>query len=301
MSETAMTTRIRCGRGGHYHDSTADVRLCYNGKDVPTYATRSDTVRLATTTAPEELEATSNQIRFAKSLLNQERYIYQPGLGSLGRRSVSEVITRLRSGQPDGRFAAVEEPAYCEAPECLRRPEWQTKLDGRTGFWCDGCKRTILAQNSRYRATVTPIGQDTVNRAEGTVAIPGLPGVRVPAGKSSAFDPETLEDGFYALPIPTSPGDFHVFKVIVAVHKTGRKYAKLLNTETGEWDMAPGRVRDLRPEMRMTLDQALAVARVVANDVNGALYGRCFKCGRTLTAEDSIERFMGPVCAGSFK
>lgn len=111
-------------------------------------------------------------------------------------------------------------------------------------------------------------------------------------GKAPAFDPETLEDGFYV-----RKGE--VYKVIVAVHGSGRKYAKVLNSR-GEWDMASGAVYLLRPEMRMKLSEALEVAKRVANDVNGALYGRCFKCGRTLTAEDSIERYMGPVCAAAF-
>lgn len=107
------------------------------------------------------------------------------------------------------------------------------------------------------------------------------------------FNPETLEDGFYVR-------DNTVYKVIVAVHGSGRKYAKQLDKTTGVWEMAPGAVRTLRPHHRMTLAQAIAVAKVVATDVNGQLYGRCFVCGRPLTAEDSIDRMMGPVCAGKF-
>lgn len=122
------------------------------------------------------------------------------------------------------------------------------------------------------------------------------------AKKAPAFDTETLEDGFYALPDP-APGAsaaFTVYKVVVAIHGSGRKYAKRLDTATGEWERAPGSIRKLRPEMRMTLREALVVAKIVATNVEGRLYGRCFVCGRLLTKEDSIDRMMGDVCAGKF-
>jgi len=51
----------------------------------------------------------------------------------------------------------------------------------------------------------------------------------------------------------------------------------------------PGAVRRLRPEHRMSLEEAKEF---------GALYGTCCVCGRTLTNEDSIEAGIGPVCAG---
>lgn len=127
------------------------------------------------------------------------------------------------------------------------------------------------------------------------VEIPGLG--KVPVRKPERFDPEKLEDGFYALP---TGDEFEVYKVVIAVHGSGRKYAKRLNIETGEWEMAPGKIRKLRPEHQMTLKQALKVAKAVATDVESRLYGRCFVCGRTLTREDSIKRFMGPICAAKF-
>ena len=52
---------------------------------------------------------------------------------------------------------------------------------------------------------------------------------------------------------------------------------------------ASGAILMLRPEERMTMEQA---ARF------GKLYGRCVRCGKVLTLEESIERAMGRVCAG---
>lgn len=218
--------KIRCGRG-HYHNSVAEVRACYNGETV------TDVAEERTAAAPAK--PTEKQMSYAESLLKRNGLVYLPGLDTLNRQTISGVIDALKSGE--ARQAPVFGPAE-----------------------------------------------------DDTVEVPGLNGVRVP--KRPAFDPETLDDGFYMR-------EDNVYKVIVAVHGSGRKYAKVLS-ESGTWEMAPGAVAKLRPEHKMTLEQALKVAKHVANDVNGALYGRCFKCGRVLTNEDSIERFMGPVCAESF-
>lgn len=95
-----------------------------------------------------------------------------------------------------------------------------------------------------------------------------------------------IEDGMYIL-------DGVIFKVQHAVHGSGQQYAKRLTPnepgQRAEFVYAPGMVRKLRPEHRMTREQAKEW---------GALYGTCCRCGRVLTAEDSIDRMMGPVCAG---
>src|SRR5690606_17324997 len=94
-----------------------------------------------------------------------------------------------------------------------------------------------------------------------------------------------LEDGMYVL-------DGVIFKVQHAVHGSGRQCAKRLVPgapgERATFEYAPGMVRKLRPEHRMTMDQAKEF---------GALYGTCCQCGRVLTNEDSIEAGIGPICA----
>ena len=94
-----------------------------------------------------------------------------------------------------------------------------------------------------------------------------------------------IEDGMYLL-------DDTVYKVQHAVHGSGNQYAKrLVPNEPGQkaqFVYAPGVVRQLRPKHRMTKEQAKQW---------GALYGTCVRCGAVLTAEDSIDRMMGPVCA----
>lgn len=62
-----------------------------------------------------------------------------------------------------------------------------------------------------------------------------------------------------------------------------------VNRDSVSFEYASGAMRMIRPEWRMSLEQAKEF---------GALYGTCIKCGRTLTLEESIERSMGPICAG---
>jgi len=69
-------------------------------------------------------------------------------------------------------------------------------------------------------------------------------------------------------------------------------YAKVLTDEpSGVWhfEYVPGGILKLRPEDRMTLEEAQQF---------GKLYGVCCVCGRALTDETSIEAGIGPVCAG---
>jgi len=111
-----------------------------------------------------------------------------------------------------------------------------------------------------------------------------------------------------------------IFKVQYAVHGTGRLYAKRLVLRGYEKDSggeyipveitniplqsdverdfnitfeakfiyAPGAIYLLKPEWRMTIDEARKF---------GALYGTCIRCGLPLTREESIERGMGDICA----
>lgn len=86
-----------------------------------------------------------------------------------------------------------------------------------------------------------------------------------------------------------------IYKVQRAIHGSGNLYAKKLTRVEGsdDWtfEYAPGAMRILSEETKMTLEQAKEF---------GALYGTCCVCGRTLTDEKSIEAGIGPVCANKF-
>lgn len=119
------------------------------------------------------------------------------------------------------------------------------------------------------------------------------------AGRKPQLQPtqeRVTQDGMYRTP------SGEIFKVQRAVHGSGNLYAKLLvkldepiikrgKLTYYELQYAKGAVRKLRPEWRMTLEEAKEW---------GALYGSCCVCGATLTDEKSVEAGIGPVCAGRF-
>lgn len=115
------------------------------------------------------------------------------------------------------------------------------------------------------------------------------------ASTSSEGAPVT-EDGMYR----TEDGT--IFKVQIAVHGSGNLYAKKLvaldepkvmktKTVTHVFEYAPGAIRKLTADDKMTLEEAKAW---------GALYGTCCCCGATLTNETSIAAGIGPVCGSRF-
>lgn len=71
----------------------------------------------------------------------------------------------------------------------------------------------------------------------------------------------------------------------------GRRYAEKLDIETQKFEYYKGAVTRLRPETRLTLEEAKAF---------GAMYGFCVACGRTLSNEYSIAAGLGPICASKF-
>lgn len=108
---------------------------------------------------------------------------------------------------------------------------------------------------------------------------------------------EVTEDGMYR-----NPTTGEIFKVQVAVHGSGKLYAKkLVKLDTPEikrgkefaydFEFASGAIRTLRPEWKMGITEAAEFGR---------LYGCCIRCGAMLTLEESIERGMGAWCAGKF-
>lgn len=130
-------------------------------------------------------------------------------------------------------------------------------------------KREASAMIEELKATVTKLRQAkwAQERAE-----------REAARKASV----KVEAGIYLL-------NGVVHKVQKAVHGSGNLYAKVL--QDGAFVYAPGAIRSLLPEHKMTLEQAKEY---------GHLYGVCCNCGATLTDEKSIEAGIGPVCAKKF-
>jgi hypothetical protein len=82
--------------------------------------------------------------------------------------------------------------------------------------------------------------------------------------------------------------------VIYRVHKsreTGALYAKMFDIEEMAFVYAPGAVRTLTAEMKMTLEEAKRF---------GVETGICCVCGAYLTDAKSVAEGIGPVCAKRF-
>ena len=133
-------------------------------------------------------------------------------------------------------------------------------------------------------------------KAEASDEITRLVGLREAAPKGEIRTPartqKVTEDGMYRTP------DGEIYKVQVAVHGSGRLYAKKLvaldepkvmkkGTKTHDFVFESGALAKLTPEMKMTMDEMKEW---------GKLYGTCCKCGLTLTDETSIAEGIGPVC-----
>lgn len=125
----------------------------------------------------------------------------------------------------------------------------------------------------------------------------GLREAQTPA--RTARTTRVTEDGLYRTP------QGEIYKVQIAVHGSGRLYAKKLTkldeprelkrgTRTHEFVRAPGAITQLTPAMKMTMDEM----KQLGSDPQSQLYGTCCNCGMMLTDETSIAEGLGPVCGG---
>lgn len=127
-------------------------------------------------------------------------------------------------------------------------------------------------------------------------------------GRETRTRSRITEDGIYRHPVSGQ-----IWKVQVAKQGSGRLYAKrleivkeavyenvdggpldeavLVEPAKGKFVYAPGALREIDPSWKMTLEQAKEF---------GALYGMCCVCCATLTAEQSFEEGIGPVCGKRF-
>lgn len=93
----------------------------------------------------------------------------------------------------------------------------------------------------------------------------------------------TVTPGFYLC-------NAGAFKVKVS-GTTNRLYAMKLDTNTGKFEYDKGAIFNLRPETRMTKEQAAAYGRET---------GICMICNRTLSDPKSVAAGIGPICIKGF-
>ena len=98
-----------------------------------------------------------------------------------------------------------------------------------------------------------------------------------------------VEKGLYLV-------DGDVYKVQIAVHGSGKPYAKTLDFETGKFEYANGAIYNVNVKAPMTKAEAQEIAKKYRSNVELESY--CFICGLPLTDETSMDRGIGPICWG---
>lgn len=120
--------------------------------------------------------------------------------------------------------------------------------------------------------------------------IPAARALRAEAAATGAVQAEAAAQAAAALEPGMYARDGKVYRVVLS--QAGRLYAKVWtegdDDTPARFEFAPGAIRDLRPEHRMTVEAAKTYSRRL---------GACCVCGKTLTNPASIERGIGPVCA----
>lgn len=175
-----------------------------------------------------------------------------------------------------------------------RRTQPQRELMAKLMDELAGLDPKAAEQAAEYTTQMTLRGRWTPGREGNASAwitrlITKIKETRAAQRAAAPATQEELEDGMYRL-------DGRIYKVVHAVHGSGRQYAKELlapaaKGEAASWERAPGVVRKLRPEHKLSLEEAKEYGRI---------YGVCCRCAAPLTDEDSIAAGIGPVCAGKF-
>ncbi len=153
----------------------------------------------------------------------------------------------------------------------------------------------VAAMTVNGRWTAGRTGSASLFITETIAQIKALRAAKRDAPAASAST-DAVDEGMYMTP------DGKIFKVQIAHHGSGRPYAKRLIpgktlaenggvAEAARWQYVAGAIRELRPEHKMSKEQA---------QVFGKLYGVCCRCGIILTHEESIEAGIGPDCAKKY-
>lgn len=220
--------------------------------------------------------ASDAQLRFIRTLLAEKS---RDGLGAHHRRTInaiesdqvvgkaaaSSLITALKA-QPAAANVTVTGPAA--TPTQLALIERMAQEQGRE----------VSADLTKQQASDL-ITEMMANREKRTAPVVAQ-----------------VTEGMYRTP------EGEIYKVQVAVHGSGKLYAKRLvkldaprtmkkGIRTHDFEYVQGGLQKLTPEMKMTREEAQDWGR---------LYGACCRCGMTLTDEESIARGIGPVCGDRF-
>ena len=144
---------------------------------------------------------------------------------------------------------------------------------GNAGLPTDGIivPRTDDSPTANLISTEIDEMKETISHLRGQLRAARRSGSRLaPLG-------QLVEDRLYETP------DGEIYRTVLS--GAGNLYAKIWTTDG--WEYAAGAIRDIRPEHRMTVERAKELS---------IKFARCIRCGATLTADESVERGIGPIC-----
>jgi len=264
---------ILCGNCKQHHQSVAEVRACYGTQRafVSTAAPTANTIlgRLASQgTRNDAAVARTRPVTAPPAPVRTDSWSAQRA-GAATDAQIGFILKLAAERESTPEDAVVEGMSKRDAGFRINRLKglpYRSQGIPATSFITNSPARTLMSaptvqQDGMYRNPVTgEIFKVQYNRAQGS-------GMRLYAKRLVL----NIDGHEISNPTPEWAG----------------RWSK--DRDSARFHYAPGAIRTIRPEWLMTLAEAREF---------GALYGTCVRCGRTLTAEDSIDRMMGKVCAG---
>lgn len=306
---------VKCGNakthpGTTHHDSVSAVRACYRGA-LDTDLQSSVYARQATTPTEQAAKVAKWDAELPPShpsINDDQRGV----LARLRRQALAEGAT----GRPSSHGELITEHLQHTVPVTPEERREHACRNGMTLKQYDFLLRLIAERETPLVET----DLDGLYRNQASTAIGRL--VDTPRRQAYVADTHgtkqtVTEDTKYATEdgIYRNPENGQIFKAQFnrATGDGRRLYAKRLGMsvlENGEWNTYLSIPLDGKPTGRHTFEWdyvgstpragVLAVWKVTQDEAKafGALYGRCIRCHRELTKEESIERMMGDTCAG---
>ncbi len=154
---------------------------------------------------------------------------------------------------------AADDAATAEAGRAAALAEVATLTQDRASREIDALRNGTIPTLRRTLRSITP--------AAAAGAAPATPAVALEADRLYEVD--------------------GVFYRTVESRGSGNMYAKVLDVDAGKWVYAPGAIKRILPEHRMSVERAKELS---------IRFARCIRCWAELTAAESVERAMGPRC-----
>ncbi len=195
------------------------------------------------------------------------------------------------------RFEVIRHAAPGIGPVSAEARDWEAARELANRCWTSGVRQAVeykawaASQVAKTSAEIAakleatdPFTSDAPAYGDDEAAPVVVAQVTAPVKPLEAGDLcTTLDDDIYRIKRSQTSGGLYAVRLVRPTNEEADAGVK------ARWEYAPGVIRQLGPEHRMTAEQVADYGR---------LTGWCANCGKLLTHPVSIERGMGPVCYG---